>query len=205
MVITSELASKRLVRCPTVPIERCQAKRLQASERDQQNYKHIVLAFAIEIIVVLTSRGGAWLTTSKYARTQAVLALIAASCLATPVTNAAAADITVWPANKSGRIFVDVSGDIAVGDDKTFGRKTANLDADHTYVSLVSDGGNSITGGSIGDIIRVRGVNTYVPSNATCASICAFIWLAGRAKFAANSAHVGFHGAYNIHTLQPSQ
>jgi hypothetical protein len=62
----------------------------------------------------------------------------------------------------------------------------------------VSDGGNSITGGSIGDIIRIRGMNTYVGPNASCASICAFIWLAGRAKFASNSAHVGFHGAYSI-------
>jgi hypothetical protein len=157
-----------------VPSERYQAKKLQ-------NHQQIVLAFAIEIIVVITSRADAWLTTSKYARTQAVLALIAALCLTNPVTNAKAADITVWPADKSGRIFVDVSGDIAVGDEKTFGEKTADLDADHTYVSLVSDGGNSITGGSIGDIIRFRGMNTYVRPNATCTSICAFIWLAGRA------------------------
>ena len=67
----------------------------------------------------------------------------------------------------------------------------------------MSDGGNSITGGSIGDIIRFRGMNTYVGPNATCTSICAFIWLAGHAKFAANSAHIGFHGAYSMHTLQP--
>ena len=187
-----------------VPIEPYQAKKLQASERDQQNHKLIVLASAIEIIVVITSLIGAWLMASKHARMQAVLALIAALCLASPVTNAAAADITVWPADKSGRIFVDVSGDIAVGDEKTFGEKTANLDADHTYVSLVSDGGNSITGGSMGDIIRFRGMNTYVPPNATCASICAFIWLAGSAKFVANSSHIGVHGAYNTHTLQPS-
>jgi hypothetical protein len=59
-----------------------------------------------------------------------------------------------------------------------------------TYVSLVSDGGSSIAGGSMGDIIRFRGMNTYVPPNATCASICAFIWLAGSAKFVANSSHV---------------
>jgi hypothetical protein len=68
----------------------------------------------------------------------------------------------------------------------------------------VSDGGNSITGGSIGDIIRFRGMNTYVGPNATCTSICAFIWLAGRAKFVAKSSHIGVHGAYNVHTLQPS-
>jgi hypothetical protein len=164
-----------------VPIEPYRAKKLQASKGDQQNHILIVLASAIEIIVVITSLIGAWSMASKYFRTLAVLTLIAALFPTSPVTNAAATDITAWPADKSGCIFVDVSGDIAVGDEKTFGEKTANLDADHTYVSLVSDGGSSIAGGSMGDIIRFRGMNTYVPPNATCASICAFIWLAGAA------------------------
>jgi hypothetical protein len=186
-----------------VPSERYQAKKLQTSERDQQNHKQIVLALAIQIVVI-RSLINACLMGSKFARSRAVLAPIVALCLASQVTIATAADITVVAADKNGRIFVDVSGDIAVGDEKTFGEKTANLDADHTYVSLVSDGGNSITGGSIGDIIRFRGMNTYVGANATCTSICAFIWLAGRAKFAANSSHIGVHGAYNMHTLQPS-
>jgi len=150
-----------------VPIEPSRAKKLKASERDQQKCKPFVPAFAIQIIVVIRSLIDACLMGSKFACSRAVLALIAALCLASPVTNAVAADITVWPADKNGRIFVDVSGDIAVGDEKTFGEKTANLDADHTYVSLVSDGGNSITG-SIGDIIRFRGMNTYVGPNATC-------------------------------------
>jgi hypothetical protein len=131
-----------------VPSKRYQAKKLRASERDQQKYKPFVPAFAIQIIVVIRSLIDACLMGSKFACSRAVLALIAALCLTSPVTNAVAADITVWPADKSGRIFVDVSGDIAVGDEKTFGEKTANLDADHTYVSLVSDGGSSITGGS---------------------------------------------------------
>jgi hypothetical protein len=199
-----KLASRGKCQMSAMPNEPYRAKKLQASERDQQNHNLVVLASAIEIIVVITSLIGARLMASKHARIQAVLALIAALCLASPVTNAAAADITVSSADKSGRIFVDVSGDIAVGDEKTFGEKTANLDADHTYVSLVSDGGNSIAGGSMGDIIRFRGMNTYVPPNATCASICAFIWLAGSAKFVANSSHIGVHGAYNAHTLQPS-
>ena len=36
-------------------IQRYQAKKLQASERDQQNHKQIVLALAIQIIVVIRS------------------------------------------------------------------------------------------------------------------------------------------------------
>jgi hypothetical protein len=187
-----------------LPIESARAKKLQASERDQQKYKPFVPAFAIDIIVASGSLIEACLMGSKFACSRAILALIAALCLASSVTNAVAADITVWPADKNGRIFVDVTGDIAVGDEKTFGERTANLDADHTYVSLLSDGGNSITGGSIGDIIRFRGMNTYVGPNDHCTSICAFIWLAGRAKFASSSSHIGVHGAYNMHTLQPS-
>ena len=61
-----------------VPSKRYQAKKLRASEREQQKYKPFVPAVAIQIIVVITSRGGAWLTTRKCACTQAVLALIAA-------------------------------------------------------------------------------------------------------------------------------
>src|ERR1700732_892219 len=69
-----------------VSSEPYQAKKLQASERNQQqNHQQIVLAFAIEIIVVITSLIGAWLMAGKYARTQAVLALMAALCLASPV------------------------------------------------------------------------------------------------------------------------
>jgi hypothetical protein len=65
-----------------VPIERYQAKKLRASERDQQNHNLIVLASAIEIIVVITSLIGARLM--GYVRTQAVLVLIGALCLASP-------------------------------------------------------------------------------------------------------------------------
>jgi hypothetical protein len=50
------------------------AKDLRAAERDQQrgysiNYKQLVLAFAIEIVIVTTSLIGAWLMASKYGRT----------------------------------------------------------------------------------------------------------------------------------------
>jgi hypothetical protein len=124
--------------------------------------------------------------------------------LAASAFTAKAADITVWPADKYGRIFVDVSGQINFGDEKTFAEKTQNLDADHTYVSLSSNGGNAISGGGIGDIIHFRGMNTYVPPRATCVSICGLIWLAGHNKFAESSAYIGVHGAFDANTLQPS-
>jgi hypothetical protein len=58
------------------PIERYQAKKLQASERGPQ-----VLASAIEIIVVITWLISAKPMASKHARMRAVLAMIAALCL----------------------------------------------------------------------------------------------------------------------------
>lgn len=135
---------------------------------------------------------------------RAVFVLIVPLYLIVPVKSAAAADITVSPPDKNGRVFVDVSGPINLSDEKTFGEKTQNLDADHTYVSLSSNGGNAISGGAMGDIIRFRGMSTYVPPDASCTSICAFVWLAGRGKYAAANSRIGFHGPYNMHTLMPS-
>ena len=53
---------------------RDRTKELRAAERDQQRgysiiYKQVVLAFSIEIIIVVTSLIGAWLMASKYGRT----------------------------------------------------------------------------------------------------------------------------------------
>jgi hypothetical protein len=53
---------------------RDRSKELRAAERDQQRgysiiYKQVVLAFSIEIIIVVTSLVGAWLMASKYGRT----------------------------------------------------------------------------------------------------------------------------------------
>jgi hypothetical protein len=135
---------------------------------------------------------------------QRLFIAIIAACCAGSVATASAADITVASPDANGRIFVDVAGEIALGDAKTFDEKSANLEGEHVYVSLKSNGGNALAGGSIGDTIRVRGMSTYIPPNASCVSVCSVIWLAGREKFADNSAHVGFHGVYDPNTLQPS-
>jgi hypothetical protein len=55
-------------------MDRDRAKKLRPAERDQQRgysiiYKQVVLAFLIEIIIVITSLIGAWLMASKYGRT----------------------------------------------------------------------------------------------------------------------------------------
>ena len=57
-----------------IAMDRDRATKLRPAERDQQRgysiiYKQVVLAFLIEIIIVITSLIGAWLMASKYGRT----------------------------------------------------------------------------------------------------------------------------------------
>ncbi len=57
-----------------ITMGRYHEKTLITSKRDQQrgysiNYKQVVLAFSIEIIIVVTSLIGAWLMAIKYGRT----------------------------------------------------------------------------------------------------------------------------------------
>ena len=69
-------------------------------------------------------------------------------------------------------------------------------------ITLVGDGGDALTAGAIGDIIRLTGMNTFVPVGQRCASACAFIWLAGAERFISSNAYVGFHGIYDPRTGQ---
>jgi hypothetical protein len=57
-----------------IAMDRDRATKVRPAERDQQRgysiiYKQVVLAFLIEIIIVITSLIGAWLMASKYGRT----------------------------------------------------------------------------------------------------------------------------------------
>ena len=114
-----------------------------------------------------------------------------------------AATITVNPPDAYGRIFVDVVGDIVLEDDKTFQAKVGRpVDPEKVIITLVGDGGDALTAGAIGDIIRLTGMNTFVPVGQRCASACAFIWLAGAERFISSNAYVGFHGIYDPHTGQ---
>ena len=57
-----------------IAMGRDRAKKVRPAERDQQRgysiiYKQVVLAFLIEVVIVITSLIGAWLMASKYGRT----------------------------------------------------------------------------------------------------------------------------------------
>jgi hypothetical protein len=54
----------------------------------------------------------------------------------------------------------------------------------------------------IGELIRQRGMATFVPGERTCASACALIWVAGFPRFVGDTPQIGFHAAYDQDTGQ---
>ena len=68
----------------------------------------------------------------------------------------------------------------------------------------MSNGGQFFPAIVIGDFIRLTGMATYVPADKTCASACAFVWLAGAQRMVGGGtkAHIGFHGVYDAATGQ---
>src|SRR5262249_6723231 len=64
-------------------------------------------------------------------------------------------------------------------------------------VTLMSYGGRADAALQIGDWIRKRGMSTFVPSDRTCASACALIWLAGVPRTVGNTPQIGFHAIYD--------
>jgi hypothetical protein len=119
---------------------------------------------------------------------------------------AEAAEITVNNPDQDGRVFVDIVGNIEVGDEKTFREKVGVLaDPEKVVVTLTSDGSEFVTAFLVGDHIRLTGMTTFVPTGKTCASACAFVWLAGRPRTFGGGARIGFHGVYVARTgQQPS-
>jgi hypothetical protein len=78
-------------------------------------------------------------------------------------------------------------------------------DPEKVVVTLTSDGGEFVTAFLVGDHIRLTGMTTFVPADKTCASACAFVWLAGRPRTFGRGARIGFHGVYQARTgQQPS-
>jgi hypothetical protein len=117
---------------------------------------------------------------------------------------ALSATITVHEPDAEGRVFVDVVGTINDEDFKTFKDKTdqiypigAGLLKKQMIVTLVSYGGSINPALQIGDLIRKRGLSTFVPGDRTCTSACALIWLAGVPRTVGDTPQIGFHAAYD--------
>jgi hypothetical protein len=124
---------------------------------------------------------------------------IAALFLATGA--AQTAEIKVFEAQKPetgewGR-FVIIRGEINKGNADAFSLKALpGFPKQKVFVGLESNGGEAMEALNIGMIIHKRGFNTLVLDNQICASACALIWLAGRTRYAAPKAAIGFHAIY---------
>jgi hypothetical protein len=104
-----------------------------------------------------------------------------------------AAEITVIPV-EGGPAVVTVAGDFLVSDIGQFREKTASLS--RAIVAFRSPGGSLVAGIDIGEIIRLKGFATLVPSQMFCASACALAWLGGAPRYLAQDGRVGFHVAF---------
>ena len=95
------------------------------------------------------------------------------------------------------RDIIAISGEIVKGDADKFAAIAVTAPAD-TLVTLSSGGGRIFESMMIGEAIRARHFATGIPNDATCASACGLIWLAGTPRYIGSTGRVGFHAAYIV-------
>ena len=86
--------------------------------------------------------------------------------------------------------MLDFSGGISFGTAKEFETMLNAMDNVRT-VRLNSNGGRIAEAQKISDLIRARGLSTYVTHQ--CASACTIIFLGGKQRFLHTTARLGFH------------
>jgi hypothetical protein len=108
------------------------------------------------------------------------------------------ATVTVSNPDTLGRLYLDISGTIQEDDFGIFKSQVeAHPDPKRTIIRLQSGGGAAYASLNIGYLIHQKGLSTYVPKGASCASGCALIWLAGSPRVAGDNSVIGFHYAFN--------
>jgi hypothetical protein len=136
---------------------------------------------------------------SKTGTAQVVAILLVGAMLAM-MGAANAANITPRCDNNGCSVFL--AGEIKSGDDKKFHRIVAPLPNTPILVWLQSPGGDVVAGINIGEEIHARRFDTAVINY--CASVCGLIWLAGTNRVVDETAHIGFHAAYDASDGQVS-
>jgi hypothetical protein len=91
--------------------------------------------------------------------------------------------------------LIAITGEITAGDADRFERLVKTEKIERAGVILNSPGGLLYEAVIIGLSIHERGFVTYVGDNGFCTSACADIWLAGRIRYVAEDARIGFHRA----------
>jgi len=89
--------------------------------------------------------------------------------------------------------MLDFSGGIAFGTAKEFETMLKAMDNVRT-VRLNSNGGRIAEAQKIADLIRARGLSTYVTQQ--CASACTIMFLGGKQRYLHTTARLGFHQPY---------
>jgi hypothetical protein len=98
----------------------------------------------------------------------------------------------------AGRVYIDVRGDIELGDDEKFDAVLKDIpDPSRAVVRLSSDGGNFLAGLQMAATIHDEKITTYVPGGNYCLSICATMWISGEHRVVDEESKIGFHQAYN--------
>lgn len=121
--------------------------------------------------------------------TQTCIGLVAAVCL---TQSAGAADIRDEKLSDGAMIIID--GEISNGDLEKF--RQLSVRHRRAVVVLNSPGGALLPAIEIGKIIKIAGFITAIPRDASCASSCALIWLAGESRLLSRNGQVGFHASY---------
>jgi hypothetical protein len=130
------------------------------------------------------------LTTTTAAVAIAALVLVSAG-------TAQAAFITRQ--DQKGTTSIVIEGKIEKQDDEHFRQTLATIPSDRSITIKLSSPGGSIGAAlAIGDIIHQREFSTSVSEYTECFSACAFIWLAGRARWSTATSLIGFHGPGEI-------
>ncbi len=128
-------------------------------------------------------------------RTAVALAALAAAALGAPV--AAQDDVRrfgPFVADPRYPAVLILSGEIGPGATRDF--RDALLEEQVFTLVLDSPGGAILAALEIAAITADKGLETVIPANATCASACAFVFLAGRERFA--EGRLGVHQFYAV-------
>ena len=121
--------------------------------------------------------------------------IITALSLLLLASTADAASITHGTAS-NGNEFIIINGEIVVGDFEKF----VTVVKEHPNANaliLNSNGGSVGEGMTIAQVVKFRGISTFVLNNNRCYSICAPIFFSGAKKFIQKGAMLGVHSAHD--------
>lgn len=123
-----------------------------------------------------------------------VTIMLLISCMMPLPVSAAEMNLREVITNTGSENWLYIKGELVEGDSMKFINTISTIN-DVTTVWLESDGGLVDEGMAIAKMAKMLDLNTYVEKN--CNSMCAIIFLSGKARQVTKKAVVGVHAAYN--------